>query len=422
MHKAILLGGLGFGDEGKGATVDYLTREYNADTVFRYNGGHQAGHRVELPDGRSHVFSQFGSGTFAGATTHHTRTSMIEPLAIKKEALALHSNGVSKPYSLLTVDPWCLVTPRYLKLLNRIKETSRSKKHGSCGLGIGETKRYWLKHSIDSVMAMDLKNPSRLYHKLRLTRDRVLDEIREYPQTKNNAEHIRIVTHLPPQKEAELLLEESKLITLEAKPMFSVGIFEGAQGILLDEIHGFHPHTTWGDITFRGAKEFLQEYDGVEQVSLGVTRSYHTRHGSGPFPTDNNRGYSDPIVAKEAGNQVNQWQDSIRYGWLDLQLLKYGIDCLKPDYIVLNHVDQFPLYGKISRSYSHYGVELQKKRLSRKESKKLGGMLEVTGCRFEEISKPQLIDTLDKLRPVAITGHGPTHKHRDKYLDIVFKN
>ena len=77
MTQAILLGGLGFGDEGKGATVDYLTRHFGADMVIRYNGGHQAGHRVQLPDGTSHVFSQFGSGYFAGANTHHTKHKMM---------------------------------------------------------------------------------------------------------------------------------------------------------------------------------------------------------------------------------------------------------------------------------------------------------------------------------------------------------
>ena len=65
--KAIITVGLGFGDEGKGAAVDYLVRELGADLVIRYSGGTQAGHNVELADGRRHTFSQFGAGTLAGA-------------------------------------------------------------------------------------------------------------------------------------------------------------------------------------------------------------------------------------------------------------------------------------------------------------------------------------------------------------------
>src|SRR5260370_25423311 len=65
MKGAIITVGLGFGDEVKGATVDYLTRKYEADLVVRYCGGSQAGHNVQLQDGRRHTFSQFGGGTLA---------------------------------------------------------------------------------------------------------------------------------------------------------------------------------------------------------------------------------------------------------------------------------------------------------------------------------------------------------------------
>ena len=51
MKTAIITVGLGFGDEGKGATVDFLCRRLGADLVVRYCGGSQAAHSVELPDG-----------------------------------------------------------------------------------------------------------------------------------------------------------------------------------------------------------------------------------------------------------------------------------------------------------------------------------------------------------------------------------
>ena len=36
-------------------------------------------------------------------------------------------------------------------------------------------------------------------------------------------------------------------------------IFEAAQGVLLDEWVGFHPHTTWGTITLANADTLLSE-------------------------------------------------------------------------------------------------------------------------------------------------------------------
>jgi adenylosuccinate synthase len=42
---------LRYGDEGKGTTVDYLTKEHNASLIVRFNGGPQAAHFVVRDDG-----------------------------------------------------------------------------------------------------------------------------------------------------------------------------------------------------------------------------------------------------------------------------------------------------------------------------------------------------------------------------------
>ena len=65
MQRAIVTVGLGFGDEGKGAAVDYLCRRFGADLVVRYGGGSQAGHNVRLPDGRD---TEDNSADFAVTT------------------------------------------------------------------------------------------------------------------------------------------------------------------------------------------------------------------------------------------------------------------------------------------------------------------------------------------------------------------
>src|SRR5215472_12462254 len=98
MKRAIITVGLGFGDEGKGATVDFLTRRYEADLVVRYCGGSQAGHNVQLPDGRRHCFSQFGAGTLVAADprprTYLGPHVVIDPPALAREARHLADLGV----------------------------------------------------------------------------------------------------------------------------------------------------------------------------------------------------------------------------------------------------------------------------------------------------------------------------------------
>ena len=109
MNHVFLTVDLGFGDAGKGAVVDLLARRYEAHTVVRYSGGAQAGHRVVAPDGREHVFSQFGSGALAGAATHLSRFMLIEPLAMLEEARHLRALGAGEPFERASVDARALV-------------------------------------------------------------------------------------------------------------------------------------------------------------------------------------------------------------------------------------------------------------------------------------------------------------------------
>src|SRR5687768_225602 len=131
--------GLGYGDEGKGTVVDYLTRKHTAHTVVRFNGGAQAAHNVVTPDGKHHTFAQFGSGTLAGARTHLSRFMLVNPLDLFNEARHLESLGIADPLQLVTISPDALVTTPLHVAANLIRELQNQ--HGSCGKGIGETQR-----------------------------------------------------------------------------------------------------------------------------------------------------------------------------------------------------------------------------------------------------------------------------------------
>ena len=74
----------------------------------------------------------------------------------KAEAEHLSELGVNNPTELLTVDPRCLVTTVWHRTLNRLREMSRGEdRHGSCGLGIGEARAYWLEHGADVARRHD---------------------------------------------------------------------------------------------------------------------------------------------------------------------------------------------------------------------------------------------------------------------------
>jgi len=100
--------GAGYGDEGKGLMVDALAHALGPDTIVaRTNGGAQAGHSVQTPDGRRHVFHHVAAGALAGAATHLARRFVHHPMLLSAEVEALERLGAS---TAITADPRGYVT------------------------------------------------------------------------------------------------------------------------------------------------------------------------------------------------------------------------------------------------------------------------------------------------------------------------
>src|SRR5687768_12378377 len=114
----VIVIGLGFGDEGKGAVVDALCGDGSVSTVVRFNGGAQAAHNV-IAGGRHHTFSQFGSGTLAGVPTWLSRHVLVEPIALATESRELEAIGVPDPLSLMSIDAQALLTTPFHVAANR---------------------------------------------------------------------------------------------------------------------------------------------------------------------------------------------------------------------------------------------------------------------------------------------------------------
>jgi adenylosuccinate synthase len=297
--------------------------------VVRFNGGAQAAHNVITRDGRHHTFAQFGAGTFTpGVRTHLSRFVLIDPLALAAEAAHLASLGLTDALDLLTVDRDALLTTPYHQAANRARETARGNgRHGSCGMGIGETARYALAHPDDAPRAGDCASPRILARKLASLRDRLTDELGQL-----TAPPLAHVADAFGAFAARVQLVDGSHLAdlLRAGPV----VFEGAQGVLLDEWRGFHPYTTWSTTTFANAEQLLAEA-GQQAIRLGVTRCYATRHGPGPLVTE------DPILdLPEPHNGRGAWQGPFRTGHLDAVALRYAIEVTGGvDALALTHLD-----------------------------------------------------------------------------------
>ena len=345
--------GLGYGDEGKGATVDYLAATISdAVAVARFSGGGQAAHNVQHGP-RHHTFRQFGSGSLLDLPTLLLDRVIVDPIQLDHEAHQLAAIGVHDPLRLVTVDARCRIVTPIHRALNRARELRRGRaRHGSTGLGIGEAVAMNLAQENalsrgDQVGNLDLHAdpPARSLLAATLT-DRAqtvqaLDELAAYAAPlldgfDDQDAEIGSVAEIADALCAvarQVRIQDFGMLPFEQIESGTV-IFEGAQGMLLDEVDGFHPHTTWSRVAPDQLTAQLCAAGHAARI-IGVTRTYGTRHGAGPMPGE------EPLLdLPERHNGEGRWQGGWRRGHLDLVALGYAAQAVGHlDEVAVTHVD-----------------------------------------------------------------------------------
>lgn len=319
--KAKIVIGLGFGDEGKGRTTDYLCSLPTKDgtiekkIVVRFSGGQQAGHNVKIGD-LSHVHSNFGSGTLRGVPSFFSEHCTVYPTTIYREQEVLKSKGVNPE---LYIHPLAKVTTPYDVAYNRL--TEKVNKHGSCGLGVAAT----MKRNIETgykLFAIDLGNQLLLNQKLINIFGYYYNNINE----SDKSNYLKLVK----EEEASFKIAIQEVIFNIRdynfiKENYNYVIFEGSQGVLLDMDHGIFPNVTYANTTSKNALEICEKL-GLDKTDISIhyiTRSYQTRHGNGWMSNEN------PIKlinTEDEINVFNEWQKKFKIGELDYELLNYALD------------------------------------------------------------------------------------------------
>ena len=345
--------GLGFGDCGKGHFVDALTRRWKAHTVVRFSGGAQAGHNV-VAHGRHHTFSQFGSGTFVpGTRTVLLDPMVLHPTALLVEAEALARIGVHDALSRVMIDAQCRITTPYHQAAGRLRELLRGDAaHGTCGVGVGETVRHSLAHPEQVMRYADLSHGSAAeLDRLHTIRATLLAELLPLCDAMDDGPMAVEIRTLQNESLAVPWMNTTKALARQCVPasVEEIGaqlkrpgcvIFEGAQGVLLDEWRGFHPHTTWSSITTAAVEAAAARFDLASPIEhYGVLRTYLTRHGAGPLPTHD---ASLDAALPEPHNHSDGWQGRFRRGHPDAVLLRYALDAVGAlSGLLISHLDVF---------------------------------------------------------------------------------
>jgi adenylosuccinate synthase len=316
----VVVVGSQWGDEGKGKIVDWLSER--ADVVVRFQGGHNAGHTLVI-DGTSYKLSLLPSGVVRGKLSVIGNGVVFDPHAFIKEVEKLAGQGVSITTDILKIAE---NTPLILSLhgeLDRLRESTAKAgtKIGTTGRGIGPA--YEDKAGRRSIKLMDLADPETLPSKI----DRVL------------AHHNPLRRGLGVDEiRPEVILEELTSVAAKILPFMdrvwsildthrrngSRILFEGAQGTLLDVDHGTYPFVTSSNVVAGQAAAGSGMGPGAIGYVLGITKSYTTRVGEGPFPTEQQNDVGEFLGTRghEFGTVTGRKR---RCGWFDAVLVRQAV-------------------------------------------------------------------------------------------------
>ena len=330
----VVVVGSQWGDEGKGKIVDWLSER--AEVVARFQGGHNAGHTLVI-DGKTYKLSLLPSGVVRpGKLSIIGNGVVIDPWALMEEIDRLSEEGVTlEPDNLVVAENAALILPLHSNL-DRAREVARGNaKIGTTGRGIGPA--YEDKVGRRAIRVCDLTDREILEEKLKhllfhhnailrglgeaeIAADGLLDQLMEIAP--------RI---LPYVGSAWRLLDKANS---EGRRI----LFEGAQGALLDIDHGTYPYVTSSN-TVGGAAASGSGF-AVRNLGyvLGITKSYTTRVGSGPFPTELED--ATGVLLGERGREFGTVTGRRRRcGWFDAVLVHQAIKVAGIDGIALTKLD-----------------------------------------------------------------------------------
>jgi adenylosuccinate synthase len=337
MSKVIVVVGAQWGDEGKGKIVDLLAERF--DVVARYQGGHNAGHSVQVGD-RSFVLHLLPSGVVhQGKTCVLGNGMVIDPKAFFEEADRLAAQGIDvTPERVLVSSRAHLILPFHRILDHTSEERLGNERVGTTLRGIGPA--YEDKAGRRGIRAADATNPEVLRSRIERNLEEANRLIVAYNREPLDAEQVfgevwPLVERLTP-----FITDTSHFINRAARGGRTI-LVEGAQATLLDVDHGTYPFVTSSNTTVGGACTGLglapQRVTGV----LGIVRTYTTRVGEGPFPTEMLEGELElGQMIRERGREYGASTGRPRRcGWFDAFATRYAAEINGFDSIALTKLD-----------------------------------------------------------------------------------
>ncbi|WP_010478735.1 adenylosuccinate synthetase [Thermococcus zilligii] len=288
MPSYIVVGGQ-WGDEGKGSIIAYLALRDEPDIIARGGVGTNAGHSVFI-NGKKYAVRQLPTGFMQTKARLLVGAGvLVDPGVFFHELEALRDFKVAERAG---VDARCAIIEEKHKELDRTSDYLHDK-IGTTGSGCGPA------------------NADRVMRRAKLAKD--IPELGPY------------LTDVA--AEVNDALDEGKLV-----------LVEGTQGFGLSLYYGTYPYVTSKDTTASAV---------ASDVGIGPTRvddvivvfkSFPTRVGAGPFPTEMSQEEADRLGLVEYGTVTGRRR---RVGWFDFEFARYSARINGATMLALTMLDKY---------------------------------------------------------------------------------
>jgi adenylosuccinate synthase len=307
--------GAQWGDEGKGKIIDWLSNR--ADMVVRFQGGNNAGHTIVVGD-KTYKLSLLPSGVVQGKRSIIGNGVVVDPWSLLEEITRVGTAGLTvTPDILVLAENAVLVLPLHREL-DALREEATSQKLGTTKRGIGPA--YEDKVGRRAIRAIDLKDPASLPGKIErlLAHHNVLRKGFGAAEV-DAAALLKSLNEIAP-KIAPFLGSSWRELEAARKAGKRV-LFEGAQAVLLDIDHGTYPFVTSSNTVAGQAAAGAGVSPRAIGTVLGIVKSYTTRVGEGPFPTELKDATGEKLGERghEFGTVTGRKR---RCGWFDAVLVR----------------------------------------------------------------------------------------------------
>ena len=349
-HKADLIVGIQWGDEGKGKIVDRLAADY--DMVCRSQGGHNAGHTIWV-DGVKYALHLIPSGVLNPNAINVVGNGVV----LSPESIIKEMEQFENLEGRLFISDKAHLNLSYHAQIDQAKERLKGDKAiGTTGKGIGPT--YADKISRTGFRVGELLNPPRLCASIieYFTQNRAIFDILEI-QTPDETALLNELESF--RDKLEPFVTDTTQLVWKTLDLGKRILLEGAQGTMLDIDHGTYPYVTSSSTVSAGACTGL----GINPKEIGkvtgIVKAYCTRVGNGPFPTED-LGEDGKRLGKQGHEFGTTTGRARRCGWFDAVATRYASRLNGCDELALMKLDVLDGFDevKVCIAYELDGVEI----------------------------------------------------------------